>query len=649
MKNILKKIISLILCVCLVCGSSAVAFAAPPTVRDVEFAEEMIENSSLPSDVIDVYSTFADYLNGIFEGIGDMGPLITPLTGSFIEKFVSFILQLLARVINMVSNIVINSGLAGALVRIVPGSSALQSFEDFDLDEYAGFLCGMDAFNTEIGENNVWSLGYSEKSILPADFGEKAYAKGAYLPNRYCSEMYKDDEGNSEDLRVRTIAINDGSGSGTAVFAVIDAIGIANADVRMIRNALADFAVENNIISINVSVTHIHTGIDLQGIWTDPIGNLGNNLTSSDVSFGVDRTFLNTVIESTKQSVIEAYQDMTEGKLLFSSTDISSYVHDRTAPYCMDTNLYKLEFVPFSADAVPTIIATFGCHPESASYDWDSFEFEDGTTGYDPYLSADFIWYMEKIMNAAGYNFIYIQGEVGTNTSSRGLTSDGLDTTAHESAVRYGYELGYITLTLNMTEEERIEINEMTGDKLGIARYSETENYTVWYEGLETVPAEEVDPLLNIAHSAFTIKVENNLLAAAGKTSLSDNLVLKDKQGSYYTVTEVGYMELGDTLKVYISPGETYGELLLGGEGLTGFPYESIRDTLGDNVIVFDLMNDAAGYVENDAIFVYLGVQYTGNADGEKYDGDSWGIISYGKNTGSTLIGKLYELVANVK
>ncbi|MBQ7637565.1 MAG: hypothetical protein IJS90_01515 [Clostridia bacterium] len=649
MKHTVKKIIAVILSVCLLMGTGVSAFAAPPTVEDVEFAEELIGTSTLPGEFSGIVSMFAQYLIEILNGVGDIGPLTAPLDGSIVENFVSLLLQVIARVINMVSNIVINSGLAGAIRRIVPGSGAVQSYEDFKLDEYAGFLCGMEAFNTEVGENNVWNLGYSEKSILPADFGEKSYARGAYLPNVYCSEMAKDDDGENEDLRVRTIAINDGSGSGTAVFAVIDAIGIANADVRLIRNALADFAEENNIVSINVSATHIHTGIDLQGIWTDPIRNLGNNITSSEVSYGVDRTFLATVVESTRESVIEAFEDMTEGRLMFSSTDISDYVHDRTAPYVMDTNLYKLEFQPFNKSKTPTIIASFGCHPESASYDWNSYEFPDGTTGYDPYFSADFIWYMEKVMNAAGYNFIYIQGEVGTNTSSRGRSGDNLDFNAHGSAVRYGYEMGYITLTLSMTEEERKAVNASTGDKLGVAEYSGREGYTVWYEDLETVPAEEVKPLLNIAHSAFTIKVENNLLAAAGKTSLTDNLVLCDKDGNLYTVTEVGYMELGDTLKVYLSPGETYGELLMGGDGLAGFPYPSLREKLGDNVIVFDLMNDAAGYVENDATFVYLGIQYTANPDGEKYDGDSWGIVSYGKNTGSTLIGKLYELVDSVK
>ena len=46
---------------------------------------------------------------------------------------------------------------------------------------------------------------------------------------------------------------------------------------------------------------------------------------------------------------------------------------------------------------------------------------------FDKKFTADFIWSAEMIMNDAGYNFIFIQGNVSTVTSARRLTGDGVD------------------------------------------------------------------------------------------------------------------------------------------------------------------------------------------------------------------------------
>ena len=159
-----------------------------------------------------------------------------------------------------------------------------------------------------------------------------------------------------------------------------------------------------------------------------------------------------------------------------------------------------------------------------------------------------------------------------------------------------------------------------------------------WRRDIKTGSLREMTPysLRLIATDMITAIYNNIAQLFIGKIYSADML-------GYYTVTEVGYMEIGDVLKVYISPGETFGELLDGGKGIEGFPYDSIRDTVGENTIVFDLMNDAAGYVANDANFVLAGLQY--NEADDVFDSDTWCLISYGKNTASTLLSHFYGLV----
>lgn len=614
MKRIISAVIAVVLCFCLMMPT--VAFAAQTEESYASVAEYVaasetgVENEALPVD-------------------------------NMLQLKIT-----LSKVLNFLSNLFINDILGTILNLVIPDSSAVEDFDSFDVDAYENFYPGMEEFIDEPQGDKVWSLGYGKASVLPADFGEKDYAKGAYLPYVFGSEMYQDEEGGYEDLMARAIVMDDGSGRGKVVFIALDAMGFANADVRLIREALKEVAAENNIVSINVSCTHIHTGIDSQGVWTDPVGVIFNNILGGEVKYGVERSFIESVVNGSKQAVIDALEDMTTGKLYYSKADVEDYVWDRTAPISYNPYMYKLEFVPFDTAKTPTIVATFGCHPESASYDWS----DDGSgelLPFDKKFSADFIWYTEKVLNAAGYNFIFIQGNVSTVTSGRSKSDDGVDGNAHYTAVRYGYEIGYILLGMNVGEAQRIAINKATGDKLGIEKYGKNEGYTPWYDGLPVTAAVEVEPVLNIKLKQFVVEIDNNIIALLGKTSVADNFVLKDKNRNYYTVSEVGYLEIGDCMKVYMSPGETFGELYLGGNGANGFPLTPIREYTGEDIIVMDLMNDAAGYVANPNNYVMAGLQY--NEQSGEFDDDTWCLISYGKGAATTFISNFYDIYDSVR
>ena len=552
----------------------------------------------------------------------------------------------LAKFVNSLSNFFLNDVLGKVLAMFMPDSAAVGDYEDFDINTYGNFYKGMDTFIDSPQGEKVWSLGYGKASVLPDDFGSKSYAKGAYVPYIYGDGMYKDDDGNEEDLMARAIVMNDGSGRGNVVFISIDAMGLANADVRLIREGMKDLADKYNIVSINVTCTHIHTGIDSQGVWTDPVGVMFNNFSSKKVRYGVERSFINSLVRGSRKAVETALSDMTKGELYYSELELEGYLSDRTAPIALDKNLYKLEFLPFADGATPTIIATAGVHPEAASYDWAK---TGGSTlvSFDKKFSADFIWYTEKLLNQAGYNFIFIQGNVSTVTSARAKTRDCFnDLSAHDEIIRDGYELGYILLGMSMNEKERIVLNAQLGDKLGVEQYSSEKNYSIWYKGLKTASEEKVDPVLNIRLKQFTVRIENNVIGLLAKASIPDNLILKDNSGKYYTVTEVGYLEIGDSMKVYMSPGETFGELLIGGDGADGFALAPIREYTGEDIIIMDLMNDAAGYVANPANYVLAGYQY--NKHTGALDSDTWCLISFGQNAATAFIGSFYEIYDSV-
>ena len=97
----------------------------------------------------------------------------------------------------------------------------------------------------------------------------------------------------------------------------------------------------------------------------------------------------------------------------------------------------------------------------------------------------------------------------------------------------------------------------------------------------------------------------------------------------------------------YGKAGETFGELLLGGSGAEGFGMKPIREYTGEDIIIMDLMNDAAGYVSNPANFVLAGLQY--NEYTGKFDSDTWCLISYGKGAATTFIGNFYKIFDSVR
>lgn len=515
-------------------------------------------------------------------------------------------------------------GFLGVFAELLPASVKVGKVKDYQSEN---FYSGSEEFVDQPQQDAKWQLGYASASIVPDDFSKGIYYKGGYDVNYKMKDLL-------DDLRVRVIALNDGSGRGTSVFAVIDCLGLANEDVRQIRAALSDFAKENNIISINVSATHTHSGIDTQGIYTNiykkVLVNMGRSIIGSDnLMPAVDENFLNLLINQTVKASKEAVQNMTPGSLKYAHTDIQDYVRDRTEPDISIDELYRLTFLPDDGSK-GTIIANFGVHPENIGY---------GTK----YASSDFIYYTEKIINQAGFNFMFIQGAVGTITEKTDMSGDGITKDRLDSTIRYGEEIGYILLGMTLTKEECIE---KVVDPEREAQAAESETYTPWYENHQPVEEEELAPVLNIRLKEIMVPVDNGVYKAFGKLSLANNKMLFDEKQQMLAVTEVGYMELGK-VKIILCPGETYAELIKDGENMKNFPYESAYEVMkSTDVLVFDLMNDAAGYIMPDDYFTYVLVS---NKNGKLNIGSAWGLTSLGKSAASNIYGEIYQVYESVR
>ncbi len=526
-----------------------------------------------------------------------------------------------ANKLNTAFNKVVDS-LLNTIVKLFPKTVLIKDKSEYKSEN---FMEGTKDFIDEPVEGAKWNLGYAQASIVPEDFDEVKYYKGGYDLNLKLTEMI-------DDLKVRVVTLNDGSNRGTTAIIAIDCLGLANSDVRLIRAALADYAKANNIVSINVSATHVHSGIDTQGIYTDLFTTIFQNLaaaiTKSDkLAPAIDNEFRQVIIDKSVECVKAAFEGMTEGTLTYAKTNAAEYVRDRTSPDIMIEDLYRFMFTPDDGSK-GTIISNYGVHPECIG-----FGTKVGT--------SDFVYYTEQIVNEGGYNFIFLQGAVGTYTEDMGASSDGLDLDRIDSTIRYGEELGYILLGMTMTPEERLAL--VDEEREAIAK--DNEDYTPWYER-ETVTEREVAPVLNVAHNEYFAAVDNGVYELFGKLSLANNTMVTDENGKYYAATEVGYMELGD-IKIILCPGETYAELIKGGENMADFPYAPAYEKLGtEDVIVCDLVNDALGYIMPDSFFTYATIRYE---DGGITIDSSWGLTSLGDTAASNIYGAIYDLIDEVR
>ena len=463
-----------------------------------------------------------------------------------------------------------------------------------------GFMAGTEEFLDAPAADGVWSLGFDSRSLLPENKDDvigKYYVAGTidFAP-KYATKVY-------DDLKVRTVVINDGSGRGSAVFCVVDSYGLALSDVREIRTRLSAWAQENGINSITVSVMHQHSAVDTFGMNGNILEMVAFNplftMFKKDTVNGKDDAYMENLFVQCTESVKAAADAMTEGALYSGTADASKYTYDKRQPYVMDDSFNRLRFVPADGSKETWLVSTpIHCVGNGAG----------GTE-----ITGDYPYYAEQAIGSKANVMFYLGAEEGTTQEKN-----------EDTVVDF------------VTEETGIE------NLIGFGKAIANELMAITEET-------EVAPLLNIRYKEITLPIDNQILVVAGKAGLFENCV-KKVDGVYSVVTEIGYMEIGEDLAFAIIPGEIAAELIYGGTLSAeyawsgeefGYPslQEIVTETAGDRELqVLGLANDQIGYIVPDNDYMPMIHE----------DSKSLEFVSLGETTASRIVGEFNTMMLDI-
>ncbi len=457
------------------------------------------------------------------------------------------------------------------------------------------FYVGEETFDTEVVNGAKWEMGYAGASLLD---GIDVTSGDYFLAGTLEPIAGRVPVRVIDDQRVRVYAVSDGV-SGVVIQAVIDGFGFSRGDVQIIRERMEEFATENNVVSINVSVLHQHSCIDTLGM-NVPLAqallfNTGNAAAGGiieDLKVEKNQEFMENLFTKTVLAMKRAVKAMKPGELSYGYADIGELIYDKREPKDFDPNINRLRFEP--TDGGPEIwVLEAGIHCTMLGAGPDE-------------LTADFPYYIErKIKMETGANVVYVQGAelaITTDCDTLNLPEDidGID-----RMVAYGEAVADRVIAID---------NDVA-----------------------------LAPVLNIKMQEVRLDVTNEILTLASREDVLNPVIVRTED-DYQMVTEIGYMELGNEVAIFICPGE-FDPLLIYGGPASGdaswsgeeWGYEPLKDfTSCENVMVYGLCNDQAGYVLRDNEYHSM---FTEN--------EEINVIS--DTAGSTFVNAFIDLIASTK
>ena len=464
------------------------------------------------------------------------------------------------------------------------------------------FYQGEETFDKTVSPDAQWKVGYAGASLLEGidPMSGDYFLAGSLEPivGRVPTQVI-------DDQRVRVYAISDGVSS-TVVHAVIDGFGLSRGDVMEIRSRMAEFAEKYGVVAINVSVLHQHSCIDTLGM-NVPLAqalimNTGNAATGGlldDQKVQKNQQFMENLFAKTVYAMKRAVVNMKTGDLYYGSVDVADYIKDKRDPQAIDSEIQRLRFVPEDGTG-ETWILEAGIHCTSIGAGPEE-------------LTADYPYYIEKtIREEIGANVVFIQGAELAITTREILLCGECDSIANVAHTEDGVEIscpngcGEVAFGDDIGEANDIWYQNNIGDKNDFETMAEY-GYILAQKVIAIEEEEKLDPVLNIAMQEVALDVDNQILTLAAREDVLNAVITKAGDG-YNMITEIGYMELGNSVAVFLCPGEFDPILIYGGPesgdaSWTGgeWAMPALKDcTNCENVMVFGLCNDQAGYVLRD-------------------------------------------------
>ena len=509
-------------------------------------------------------------------------------------------------------------------------------WSDVENYEPEAFYKGEEEFDREVAEDAQWKLGYAGASLLE---GIKPMDGDYYLAGSLEPIVGRVPTKVLDDQRVRVYAISDGNG--VFVHAVIDGFGLSRGDVMEIRSRMAEFAEKYNVVSINVSVLHQHSCIDTLGMNVPLaqalITNTGNAAVGGlldDMKVQKNQQFMENLFTKTVYAMKRAVVNMKAGDLYYGAADISDYIKDKRDPQTIDPEIQRLRFVPEDGSTETWILeAAIHCTSIGAGPDE---------------LTADYPYYIEKtIREEVGANVVFVQGaELAITSRDIPLCTEcgAIANVEHARNVTISCPNGCVEAVTAKTIADAADLWYKLHDYEGRTGIDDMKEYGYILAKKVMAIDEEValDPVLNVVMQEVALTADNGILTLAAREDVLNAIIVKDGEG-YKLITEIGYMELGNKVAMFLCPGEFDPMLIFGGPasgdaswGQGEWELPALADCTGcEYVMVAGLCNDQAGYVLRDNEYHSL-----------LSENEEINVIS--KTSGSTLVSEFMDLLASV-